>query len=192
MAPAFAIVFDVSVAADDGLDRHWDHLPRGRMHQHRCDDLVIILFLAVDEANHAVIALDMVRTEVARSVDGDQIVLTIEEPLFKFPPALQFPKQIHKRFVERLDIDAIEDVSHLGIAWHTIDFEGLLDVQLSLMVLKGEHRRFLGGKHGKGTHKRVAHRVPARCLSSAIGDKLEPTPQDFDQRVGGEAASWFG
>ena len=59
------------------------------MDQYRRNDLVVVLFLAVDMTNHAVIAFDIVRTEVARSINGDQIILTIEEPSLEFSPALQ-------------------------------------------------------------------------------------------------------
>lgn len=129
------------------------------MDQYRRNDLVVVLFLAVDMTNHAVIAFDIVRTEVARSINGDQIILTIEEPSFEFSPALQFPKQIRKRLVERFDIDTIEDSSHLSITGDGVDFEELFDVQLSLVIFEREHRRLFGGKHGEGTHERVAHRV---------------------------------
>jgi len=63
----------ISVAANDRLDGQQNNLLCDRMYQYRRNDLVVVLFLTVDMTNHAVIAFDTVRTEVARSINGDQI-----------------------------------------------------------------------------------------------------------------------
>src|SRR6056297_392696 len=86
-------------------------------------------------------------------------ILSIKEPFLPFARALYFPKQIRERIVDRIDVDAIEDLAHLRITGDTVDPEGLFDLQFALMLLVGEHRGFFGSKHGEGSHAVRRQRV---------------------------------
>ncbi len=67
------------------------------------------------------------------------IVLKHPTPL-QFTP-LQFMEDIGKAFVELIDLDDVEDLSHLRIAGDAIDAKEILERQVVLAFLKRQERR---------------------------------------------------
>lgn len=81
----------------------------------------------------------------------------IELPFLEHATALEFMKKIGECFVERFDLNAVENLPHLGIAGNMPDTEELINRLLVTSFLKAEQRRFLQGKHRQGRGERVGH-----------------------------------
>jgi hypothetical protein len=87
------------------------------MHRHGRIDLMAVLLFPVFEPHQTMLATDIVRSELTRTVNGDEVVQVKKKPLLEFSDTLHLPKLISKRFIERLDIGAIKDGSHWGYRW---------------------------------------------------------------------------
>ena len=80
--------------------------------------------------------MDIGGTEVASPIDREQVMAIQKNEFFEHTAALQFMKQIGEAFIELIDFDGIEDVSHLCVTGNLIDAVKILERGIIQTILK--------------------------------------------------------
>ena len=105
--------------------------------------------------------------------------------------SLQLPKDALEHGTERLRRNRIEDLAQLRIARNAPNAADGAQIAVCPVLIKGEQRRRLKGKHGESRHERIGEGY--LCLGSAmIMEVGEAGSNQLKERIGGERLASFG
>src|SRR4029077_14532412 len=119
------------------------------------------------------------------AIERQEIMAIKERHRFKRFAALQLPEDALEHETERLRRNRIEYLAHLRIARNAPDAVDGAQIALCPVLINGEQRRRLEGKHGESRHERIGE--GNLCLGRAmIREVGEAGSNHLKERIGGE------
>ena len=182
---AFTVVFDKAILLDDRFGCQRDNFFEVGMDQGCAEQLVGIGDMAPAMVlDHARSTMDFLGREVACAIKCQEVAAVEEDVILQDFASLEAAKDFVEQRPQCVGFDGIENGSHLGIGWNTVDCVDGAEVVVGITPppIEDEQGRVFEREHGKSGHQGVSQRD--RGPIPNIRDLIETRTESPEESVG--------